>query len=107
MMDYRGRIKGNDHILFSFETGMELGKGDKTLLEQICLQYGFSSLSESLPLYFSGDDPEFSYFLPEWVYLRDTVFYFKVNLCFFLADLFINSIFQCVAHSRIISFGLC
>jgi hypothetical protein len=79
MHDLHKNVIKNEQVLFCFEENKDLDLGCRKLLEQISLQYGFPHNTSSLINYFTGTNSEFSEFIPEWVYLRDTVFYFKVG----------------------------
>jgi len=65
-----------DHLLFNFETTMDVGNEVK-LFEQVCYDMGFPS--QNLPFYLTGENgqTELIDFYPELGYYRDTVFLFK------------------------------
>jgi hypothetical protein len=69
------KILRDDHIIFGFESAMEVGPA-ATLLLETCWEMGFEREIDA-GLYLSGEAPEIMDFYPELLYYRDIVFLFK------------------------------
>ena len=63
-------------MLFGFEKGNNLGKGDAEFIDQICIQMGFNR--ESAIGYLTGVETELMDHYPEIGFFRDCVFMFKL-----------------------------
>ncbi|KAF8819140.1 EF hand domain-containing protein, partial [Cardiosporidium cionae] len=66
-----------DHHIFNWEGSGAFGVGDRLLIEQLCVRYGYPRGTALLPEYFCGSNPEIIDLFPELGYLRDIVFFFK------------------------------
>jgi hypothetical protein len=74
-----------EHVTLDFSAGMKLSAGDGQLLTQLCLQMGYPTSerdgnSPTMPLYFTGENPELVDEFPEMLELRDVVFLAKLLL---------------------------
>eukprot|EP00667_Euglena_gracilis_P000067 EG_transcript_67 len=81
VLDYftqqRPALVPDDHVLFNFEYGMQLGPVARQLLNQLCLDTGFPRSEDLFALYFTGEKPELLLNFPEMGYIRDILFLFK------------------------------
>lgn len=74
-----------EHVTLDFSAGMKLSAGDAQLLSQLCLQMGYPTGNkdghgQTIPLYFTGENPELVDEFPEMLELRDVVFLAKLLL---------------------------
>ena len=73
LLDYfRGAAKAADpsRWCFRYERGMDLGEGERTLLDQLCAQLAFPREDAQLKAYFSGEDPSLVELFPELAMFR-------------------------------------
>ena len=66
--------------LFRFERSMEFGRGEASLLSQLCCQLAFPREDAKLRSYCSGDDPSVIELYPEWATFRDIAYLAKAMM---------------------------
>eukprot|EP00919_Chromeraceae_sp_WS-2016_P010528 GHVR01024575.1.p1 GENE.GHVR01024575.1~~GHVR01024575.1.p1 ORF type:complete len:1627 (+),score=452.86 GHVR01024575.1:727-4881(+) len=80
VLDYFSDIRdsmSSDHLIFEWESSMELSVGDSALLSQIVTQWGFNPNPALLPYYMTGEKSDIGELTPELFWFRDLVFAFK------------------------------
>lgn len=82
ILDYFAALKEKvrpDHVIFCFEKTMGFGVAEHKLINQLCVQMGFSRRNglRGLAAYLTGNDPVMVDYWPEFALFRDIVFLFK------------------------------
>lgn len=72
-----------DHTIFKFDVSDEVGEGDASLIDQLCVQMGFARDAkggrfETAGLYLTGQRRDVMDVYPELGVFRDIIFYFKL-----------------------------
>jgi hypothetical protein len=81
VLDYFYQLRKNindDHVMFKFEDGMQIGAAERAYFDQLCLQLGFNR--ENINQYITGEDPSILDLYPELGYCRDLMFMCRLTM---------------------------